>query len=47
MFVGQLTIARKFDDSFFHPGEPNLILTPSGKIIHNQLEEKIKFYMLI
>ena len=30
--VDRLTAARKFNDSYFTVGEPNLILVSSGKI---------------
>ena len=30
--VGRLVKARKFNESFFNLGEPNLVLVPSGKI---------------
>lgn len=33
VIVGQLIKARKFIDSFFNLGEPNLILVPSGKVL--------------
>ena len=32
IFIGQLKMPRKFNDSYFNLGEPNLILVPSSKI---------------
>ena len=34
MIVDRLNNARNFNDSFFNPGEPNLVLVPSGKIYY-------------